>query len=97
MPGAARLGDMDTGHGPYPPRACTEGSGNVLVNGLPFHRQKDAWGVHCSRIPPVECHTSVLQRGSGSVFVNGRQAGRIDDPIECGGTVATGSGNVIVG
>ena len=31
-----------------------------------------------------ECHGSVLAAGSATVFVNGKQAGRIGDPVACG-------------
>ncbi|MBR1602594.1 MAG: PAAR domain-containing protein [Synergistaceae bacterium] len=38
-----------------------------------------------------------MAAGSGSVYINGKQAGRIGDPVACGSTVATGSGNVFIG
>jgi len=47
MPGVARLGDIGTGHGCFPPRANVQGSPDVYVNDLPVHRQSDAWGSHC--------------------------------------------------
>lgn len=97
MPGIARLNDLGTGHGQlgcFPPRANTGASTTVFVNGLGIHRQGDAWGVHCC---DDDCHSSVLASGSATVFVNGKQCGRIGDPIACGGTIATGSGNVFAG
>ena len=95
MPQAARLGDICTGHGDWPPRPNIEGCTTVLVNGRPLHCQGHGWAVHCNSVP--ECHASVLASGSGTVIAEGRQAGRIGDPVACGGTVATGSGNVIIG
>ena len=99
MPEAARLGDICTGHACFPPRPSVEGSSDVLVNGIPLHRQGDSWATHCYTHPDVPhgCHASVLASGSGTVLVNGRQAGRIGDPVACGGNVATGSDNVIIG
>lgn len=94
MPPATRLGDICTGHGCYPPRPNDQGSLNVFVNSLPWHRQGDHWVTHCC---PPPCHDSVLGFGSSTVYVNGKQAGRIGDPIACGSVVATGSPNVIVG
>jgi len=39
-----------------------------------------------------------IQRiGSSSVYINGKAAGRIGDPVSCGGTVAEGSSNVFIG
>ena len=42
-------------------------------------------------------HTGTIASGSGSVFINGKSAGRIGDNVSCGGAVAQGSPNVIVG
>ena len=99
MPSAARLNDICTGHECWPPRPSIEGSPNVFVNGRPLHRQGDGWDVHCCTHPdcPHGCHKSILASGSSTVFVNGKQAGRIGDPVACGGNVATGSENVFVG
>lgn len=99
MPNAARLGDICTGHECWPSRPNVEGSPNVFVNGIPLHRQDDGWIVHCCTHPgvPHGCHGSVLASGSSTVYANGKQAGRIGDPVACGGTVATGSENVFIG
>lgn len=68
----------------------------MFVNGLPVHRQGDAWAAHtCPPIP--ETHASVLASGSSTVFANGKQVGRIGDPVACGSSVATGSENVFAG
>ena len=99
MPPAARLADICTGHACWPPRANIEGSPNVFVNSRNWHRQGDGWAVHCCTHPdcPHGCHGSVLASGSSTVFVNGKEAGRIGDSVACGGTVATGSENVFAG
>ena len=96
MPAVTRLGDSCTGHGCWPPRPSTGASPNVNVNGIPAHRQGDGWAAHtCPAIP--ETHASVLAAGSSTVYVNGRQLGRIGDPVACGSSVATGSGDVFAG
>ena len=95
MPAVTRLGDSCTGHGTWPPRPSTGGSGDVFVNGIPAHRKGDAWAVHCNDVPV--CHAGSLASGSGSVFVNGKQLGRVGDPVSCGSSVAAGSGNVFAG
>lgn len=94
MPAVTRLGDFCTGHGGWSPRPNIEGSDDVFVNGLPVHREGDAWAVHCH---DDNCHGSVLAKGSPSVFVNGHPIGRIDDPVQCGSRVAEGSPNVFAG
>lgn len=93
--GAARKGDTCTGHPPcFPPRANTQGSSDVFINGKGAHRKDDAWMLH---ICQGKKHDSKLARGSATVFVNGRQQGRIADPVLCGSKVATGSSDVFVG
>lgn len=71
-----------------------QGSPNVFVNNLPWHRQTDAWAVHCCLII---CHASVLAKGSPTVFVNNLEAGRVGDPVKCGSFVMTGSPNSYCG
>jgi len=96
MPAVTRLGDSCSGHGCWPPRPSTGASPDVFVNGIAVHRQGDAWAPHtCPTIP--ETHDSVLAAGSSTVYVNGKQIGRIGDPVACGSTVATGSANVFAG
>ena len=95
MPAVTRLGDTCTGHGDFPPRESTSGSLNVFVNEKPAHRQGDSWAVHCNSVPV--CHGGTLASGSSSVYVNGRQLGRIGDSVSCGSTVASGSSNVFAG
>ena len=95
MPAVTRLGDICTGHEDFPPRESISGSPNVFVNGKPAHRQGDSWAVHCNSEPV--CHGGNLASGSSSVYVNGKQLGRIGDPVNCGSNVATGSKNVFAG
>jgi len=91
---AARDGDLDTGHGPWPPRANTSKSSNVFVNGKGSLRKGDSYDVHCVG---SSCHAGAAKKGSGTVFINGRDAMRIADPITCGSFIAQGSNNVFIG
>jgi len=96
MSGAARLGDICTGHGCYPSRPNDQASPNCFVNNLGHHRQSDHWTTHCC--PPIPaCHDSFLQSGSSVTFVNSLEAGRIGDPVACGSYVLTGSPDTDVG
>lgn len=94
MPAAVRLGDTCTGHGCFPSRANVAASPDVFLNGLGWHRVGDAWASHCCG---PDCHGGALAAGSATVFVNGRAAGRIGDPVSCGSSCATGSPNVYAG
>lgn len=95
MAAVTRQGDMCSGHADFPPRPSTGGSATVFVNGLPAHRQGDAWAVHCN--PLNICHGGSLTSGSATVRVEGKQIGRVGDPIGCGSAVASGSANVFAG
>ena len=94
MAAAARLGDICTGHGCFPPRAGASASNNVFINSIRAHRLNDAWHVHCC---DGSCHASRVASGSGTVFINGRPAARIGDNIACGSLIAQGSNNVFIG
>ena len=99
MPQVTRKGDICTGHECFPPRNSTQGSPDVFVNSKPAHREGDSWASHTCTHPDVPhgSHSGVLASGSKTVYVNGRQLGRIGDPIDCGSSVATGSSNVFAG
>jgi uncharacterized Zn-binding protein involved in type VI secretion len=94
MPAIARLGDKCTGHNGYPARANDAASDNVFVNNKGVHRQDDHWVTHCYH---NSCHDSKLSAGSGTVFVNNKQCGRVGDSIACGSSIAQGSSNVFSG
>ena len=95
---ATRIGDADFIHCTVPFRAM--GSSNVIVNGRPWSRQFDYNSPHllpCS-CPPCCCiHSAPITKGSSTVFVNMRGAGRMFDGITGCTAVAQGSWNVICG
>lgn len=93
MSGAARKGDMHSGHQCFSPTPCTMASSNVKVNGKGAMRLGDQFQKHGCPKP----HQVVLMTGSSTVLVNGRPFGRVGDMTACTATVITGSGNVIVG
>ena len=85
-----RLGDLTTGHSAFVPVPSVQASPNVFANFLPVVRQGDAFAVHCTK----PCHQGVLASGSSTVYVNGKQIGRIGDRVSCTDQVASGSNNV---
>jgi len=93
MPAAVRLGDLSTGHPPWPPRPNNGASTDVLINNLGAHRVGDTWAIHCAG---SSCHVSTQLTGSPNVFVNGRALARVGDDIACGDKNAQGSPNVFV-
>jgi uncharacterized Zn-binding protein involved in type VI secretion len=94
MPGAVRLGDVDSGHGCFPPRVNSSASPDVIVNGRGAHRVGDSWVTHCCG---KSCHSSSAATGSSTVFVNGKAKCVVGCAVACGSTMVQGSANVIVG
>ncbi len=92
---AARLGDVGSGHGCFPPTPIIKGSPDVFINHRPAARLGDAVLLHgCGNCPP---HGRSISAGSDNVFINNKKATRVGDSIDCGGSVSTGSGNVFIG
>jgi uncharacterized Zn-binding protein involved in type VI secretion len=95
MPGASRLSDSCGGHGRcWQPRRNIAGSPDTFTNGLPNHRQYDAWGRHGRG--KCKSHGGSLAGGSPTVLTNGLPQGRIGDSVNCGSRVVTGSLDVII-
>jgi len=94
----ARYTSVSTGHGCWPPTTVTQDlSSTVFVNGFAAGKVGMKFIAH-------ECHDEVhsdeermVTAGSGTVFIEGKSAARIGDPIACGDTVGEGSPNVFVG
>ncbi|ENM5763206.1 PAAR domain-containing protein [Vibrio mimicus] len=99
MPSAARLGDSGGGHGCFPATPIIAGSGDVSINGKPAARKGDAVLLHACPCPykPHGVHGRSISAGSSTVSINGKPAARVGDAIDCGGSVASGSGNVFIG
>ena len=92
---AARLGDIGGGHGCFPPTPIIMGSLDVLINHRPAARLSDPVLLHaCGNCPP---HPRNISAGSGTVLINNKKAARASDAINCGGSISTGSGDVLIG
>ena len=98
MPAVSRLGDKSTGHGCFPPTSCTGGcASKTFANGIAIQVLQSQFQPHsCGR---TTHNTSVRKTNAGSstVFIEGKAAIRIGDPIICGDTVGQGSLTVQVG
>ena len=89
---ATRLGDTDTGHDACPGTVLMSASTNVIINGKGAGRVGDSYAPHGCIVHPAH-----ITSGSSTVLINGLQAARVGDPIDCGGSVASGSPDVIIG
>ncbi|MCL1124452.1 DUF6531 domain-containing protein [Shewanella surugensis] len=99
MPKAARFGDTAAGHGCMPATPILAGSGDVSINGKPAAREGDMVLLHMCPCPnmPHGIHMRSIKAGSSNVSINGKPAARVDDAIDCGGKVAAGSPDVLIG
>lgn len=98
---ACRIGDLDLVHCSTPVRA--QGSPDVLLgtgvgNYSPWSRMGDLNNPHLKPCVPDCCvHAAPIAKGSSTVFVNGRGAGRVTDAIAGCTAVATGHPRVFCG
>ena len=101
MPAVARFGDVtSTGHGCSATTTLAGPSTNVFCNTKGVERKADPTAAHTipnSASPPV-CvpHSSVINAGSGTVFVNSKAIARIGDSCD-GGAITGGSSDVFAG
>lgn len=98
MPKTTRLGDIGSGHAcHFPPTPAIAASPDVYVESIPVVRQGDAYAPHACPTCPAPPHPRSLSVGSGSVYINGKPAGRVGDAISCGGDAAAGAATVSFG
>ncbi|MGH1331704.1 MAG: PAAR domain-containing protein [Paracoccaceae bacterium] len=98
MPKATRLGDIGSGHDcHFPPTPSIAASPDVYVESIAAVRQGDDYAPHACSTCPAPSHPRSLSAGSGTVFINGKPAGRVGDPISCGGDVSVGAATVSIG
>ena len=102
MPAVTRDGDATTtGHGCDFTTTVTGPSTDVFCNTKGVERKTDPTAAHTipnGASPPV-CvpHSSVINAGSGTVFVNSKAIARVDDSCDLGGSITGGSSNVFAG
>lgn len=95
MPAAARRGDSGVVH--CSGYTIATASGDVTINGRGAARVGDSSTSH--KKPGKRCpsHTASISAGSGTVRINGRAAARVGDPLSGCTSIASGSGDVIIG
>lgn len=99
MPGAARIGDIASGHDCFPETPAISGSPDISINGQPALRVGDEFEIHPCTCPgsPHGVHKRKVAEGSSTVSFNGKPAARIGDKSGCGGEIISGSNNVFIG
>ena len=98
MPSATRLGDIGAGHAcHYPPTPAIAAYPFVNVDCIAAVRQGDVYLPHAWPTCPAPLHPRSLSGGSGTVFINGKPAGRVGDAISRAGAADAGSATVSIG
>ena len=93
---ATRIGDKDVVHD-CDQQYRAEGSPDVFVNGIPWSRQGDKNTNHNYTPTCIPNHAMPIAKGSSTVFINGKGAGRVGDAIMSCTVVAEGSPDVFAG
>lgn len=96
MPAVTRLGDKCTGDGCLPSRPSTGANiKEVYCNNIKVHCKNDTWEEHMCGSTIHTNRTTI--GGSGTVYIDNDPIARIGDQINCGASIAQGSGNVFAG
>ena len=97
MTGIVRIGDLNAGHGCWPPSpALVSSAPTILVNGLNPICMQDIFLVHACPMPP-NAHVPQGIATCPNVLFEGKPPCQIGDPTSCGSVIITGSSNVILG
>ena len=95
MPIAAYISSVST-HG-----GTLQGPGvaTVKFGGIPAAVAGDVSTIHVCAInpPPPHLTPSQVTKGSTTVFLNGKPAARVNDPVGCGATIMSGAFDVLIG
>jgi uncharacterized Zn-binding protein involved in type VI secretion len=95
MPGIARVTDIGSSHESWIETQIIEGSPTSTLDSLAIARDGDALESHTSTANG-NTHSRHINGGVSNVFLESRLVAIIGTPIDCGGTIITGS-NVTIG
>lgn len=96
MPAVARLGDVSTGHGCFPPtNMVTTAATKSYINGVlvGVKDQESQFSTHVCGNTNHQQVTRYISSGSTKSFIEGKAVARIGDDIACGDAIAQGSPN----
>ena len=97
MTAIALLGDLSTGHSPFPPTEMIDAkSSTVFINGRAIGLVGAVYAPHTANKETHPSSSRIATAGSSTIFVEGKAVIRTGDPIGCGDTVGPGSPNVSV-
>lgn len=96
MPALSFNNCMTTGHQAWPPTEVLASQGKVFTGGIAVVIAGDKIVPHTEIKKPYETHGGSVEPRTSKVFVTGKKAGAMADPISCGDTIAQGSPKVFI-
>ncbi|QBX32833.1 hypothetical protein Asfd1_207 [Aeromonas phage Asfd_1] len=96
MPGLTYDMSWTTGHDTYPPTRIRATQGKVFVDGIRVVVEGDRIIPHTNTVEPHDTHDGYVIPTTGKIFIGGKRAASIGDPISCGDTIAQSSSKVFI-
>lgn len=87
---------VTAGHSSYPPTEVNATQGKVFTGGIQVLVDGDQITPHTKRSKPYDTHGGSVQPRTSKVYVTGKKAVQMADPISCGDTVAQSSSKVFI-
>ena len=87
---------VTSGHDAYPPTEVNSTQSKVFTGGIPVLVDGDQITPHTKTIKPYDTHGGAVQPRTSKVFVTGKKAVQMADPISCGDTVSQSSYKVFI-
>lgn len=87
---------LTAGHDAYPPTILNATQGKVFVEGIPALVEGDQITPHTKMTKPYDTHGGEVQGTTSKVFIGGKKAIMMADPVSCGDTVAQSSSKVFL-
>ncbi|ASD52065.1 PAAR motif of membran proteins [Pseudomonas phage PspYZU05] len=87
---------VTSGHDAFPPTIVNGTQGKVFVQNIKALVEGDAITPHTRTVKPFDTHGGSVQPRTNKVFIGGKKAVQIGDPISCGDTVAKSSNKVFI-
>jgi uncharacterized Zn-binding protein involved in type VI secretion len=87
---------VTAGHDAYPPTEVNATQSKVFTGGIAVLVEGDPITPHTKTVKPYDTHGGVTVPRTSKVYVTGKKAVQMADPISCGDTVAQSSNKVFI-
>ncbi|QQG32243.1 hypothetical protein CkP1_0168 [Citrobacter phage CkP1] len=96
MAGLSYNNAITSGHDAFPPTNVIATQSKVFTGGIQVLIEGDSIIPHTRTVKPHDTHGGVTQPRTSKVYVTGKKAVQMADPISCGDTVAESSSKVFI-